>query len=270
MNDLVITPLGTVSPYTKDNKNCPGFLIEYKNNKYLLDCGNGITRLLNFPDDLINLKIFISHLHPDHFGDLTSIFHSLLVYKNLGYISNNIDIYVPNSDTRKEHVFSDSDRYSKTIIKPSIEYEYIKKFEETCPITITGYNNINYKNEDLTIKSLLVPHQIFTYAFRIHTDEGSIVYSADTGTKNKLREFAKDCDLFICESTFLKGQARLSDNHLYAHEAAMIAKDANVNKLLLTHFWPEIDKNLYLKEAKEIFENTSVAEEGKKLILRRG
>ena len=86
MNDLIITPLGTVSPYTKGDKNCPGFLIEYKNNKYLLDCGNGITRLLNFPDDLINLKIFISHLHPDHFGDLTSIFHSLLVYKKHFYL----------------------------------------------------------------------------------------------------------------------------------------------------------------------------------------
>lgn len=269
MNDLIITPLGTVSPYTKGDKNCPGFLIEYKNNKYLLDCGNGVTRLLNFPDVLINLKIFISHLHPDHFGDLTSIFHSLLVYKNLGYINDNIDIYIPNSN-RLGYSYCNYDMCLSTITHSSIEYEYIKKFEETCPINIIGYNNINYKNDDLTIKSLLVPHQISTYAFRIDTNEGSIVYSADTGTKNKLREFAKDCNLFICESTFLKGQARLSDNHLYAHEAGMIAKDANVNKLLLTHFWPEIDKNLYLKEAQEIFENTSVAEEGKKLVLRRG
>lgn len=269
MNDLVITPLGTVSPYAKDDKNCPGFLIEYKNNKYLLDCGNGITRLLNFPDDLINLKIFISHLHPDHFGDLTSIAHSLLVYKNLGYISDNVDIYIPKSNIGG-YAYCNYDLFRNTNIKPSIEYEYIKKFEETCPINIIGYNNINYKNDDLTIKSLLVPHQISTYAFRINTDEGSIVYSADTGTNNKLREFAKDCDLFICESTFLKGQTRLSDNHLYAYEAAMIARDANVNKLLLTHFWPELDKNLYLKEAKEIFENTSVAEEGKRLVLRRG
>ena len=32
MDEIVVTPLGTVSPYPKDNKNCPGFLIEY--NKY--------------------------------------------------------------------------------------------------------------------------------------------------------------------------------------------------------------------------------------------
>ena len=33
MNELIVTPLGTVSPYSKGNKNCPGFLIEY--NKYV-------------------------------------------------------------------------------------------------------------------------------------------------------------------------------------------------------------------------------------------
>ena len=44
---------------------------------------------------------------------------------------------------------------------------------------------------------------------------------------------------------------------------------ANVKKLLLTHFWPEIDKDEYVNEAKEIFENTEAAVEGKKIILRR-
>ena len=42
----------------------------------------------------------------------------------------------------------------------------------------------------------------------------------------------------------------------------------NVKKLLLTHFWPEIDKDEYVNEAKEIFENTEAAVEGKKLILK--
>ena len=29
-NDITIIPLGTVSPYPKDNRNCPAFLIRYK------------------------------------------------------------------------------------------------------------------------------------------------------------------------------------------------------------------------------------------------
>ena len=40
-------------------------------------------------------------------------------------------------------------------------------------------------------------------------------------------------------------------------------------KLLLTHFWPEEDRKLYVDEAKENFKNTESAREGKQLILRR-
>ena len=79
----------------------------------------------------------------------------------------------------------------------------------------------------------------------------------------------KDADLLICESTYLKGQTKTSDNHLYAFEAGKIARDANAKKLLLTHFWPEIDRDLYVNEAKEFFGNTEASIEGKKLILRR-
>ena len=43
---VTITPLGTVSTYCYENKNCPSFLVEYNNNKILLDCGNGISKNL--------------------------------------------------------------------------------------------------------------------------------------------------------------------------------------------------------------------------------
>ena len=48
-----------------------------------------------------------------------------------------------------------------------------------------------------------------------------------------------------------------------------LVRSANVQKLLLTHFWPSIDREKYVNEAKEFFDNTEAAEEGKKLILRR-
>ena len=54
-----------------------------------------------------------------------------------------------------------------------------------------------------------------------------------------------------------------------AYDAGILASKSNTQKLLLTHFWPEEDKRLYLEEAKQIFENVEVAEESKKLILRR-
>lgn len=47
----------------------------------------------------------------------------------------------------------------------------------------------------------------------------------------------------------------------------IVAKSANVKKLVLTHFCPEEDKNKYLMEAKEFFSNTEVAIENSKIDL---
>ena len=114
------------------------------------------------------------------------------------------------------------------------------------------------------------PHQITTYNTKLEVDNLKVVYSSDTGyINNTLVESSKNADLLICESTFLKGQSRQGNNHLYAYEAGLIAKEANVDKLLLTHFYPAIDKELYVKEAKEKFVDVEAAIEGKKLILRR-
>ena len=66
MSKILITPLGTISPYTKGNMNCPGFLVKYHNKKILLDCGNGITRLLNFPEDLITEKKIFGKVSVDY------------------------------------------------------------------------------------------------------------------------------------------------------------------------------------------------------------
>ena len=45
-------------------------------------------------------------------------------------------------------------------------------------------------------------------------------------------------------------------------------KKANVKKLALTHFWPEIKKRKYVKEARKIFKNTIACKERKNIIMR--
>ena len=101
MDELIVTPFGTVSPYPKNNKNCPGFLIEYNGYKVLLDSGEGVSDLLNFPHDLNNLIIVISHLHKDHYSGLAGIGYASYVYKNLGYIDKKIPVYIPGGDLHK-------------------------------------------------------------------------------------------------------------------------------------------------------------------------
>ena len=106
---------------------------------------------------------------------------------------------------------------------------------------------------------------------KLKLPDKKIVYTSDIGTTNfdSLKKFCTESDLIICESSLLKKHNSSIKTHFTAADAATLAKESNSRKLLLTHFWPEEDRGEYLREAKSIFDNTEVAEEGKKLILRR-
>lgn len=271
---LTITPLGTVSTYCYGDKNCPGFLIQYEDNKILLDCGNGISRKLNLPNDLNNLTIIISHLHPDHYGELLSLAQTSYVYNRLGYLSKKIKVFIPKSEkisVYEDYIDNDGWGTNRLVYKNIIDYDYLLSLEKMSFFEFIPYSqNDILKLNDLNISFKRNPHPITTYSTKLETEGIKFVYSSDTGySKNCLENFAKNANLLICESTFLKGQQKVEDHHLFAYEAAEIAQKANVEKLVLTHFWPSIEKQKYVDEAKEIFENTEAAIEGKQLILRR-
>ena len=249
---MIIKPLGTVSPYLKDNMNCPGYLIEYKDINILLDCGNGITKLLDFPEILNNLYVIITHYHKDHIGDLGSIQYASFVHHRLDELDNRIKIFLPEKDFA----------YNKLAIINNKE-------------SYANYYDIN-DGDILHIGNLAITfednksHTIESFMVKIEDEKNSLVYTSDVGTTNfeELISFCKDVDLLICESSYLLKHNANSTTHLTAHTAGVLAKEAKVKELLLTHFWPKEDKQLYLEEAQEVFENTKMAEEGKVLILK--
>ena len=253
MDKIIITPLGTISPYCKGNMNCPGFMIQYDDERILLDCGNGITRMLNFPNDLKNLSVIITHFHKDHFGDIGSIQYASYVYHNLGLLDKKVKIYLPENDYEfnKNAIISNNEAYC--------HYEFINN-NRTYTI---GDLNISFQDNN--------SHTIESYMVKLQNDHFKIIYTSDVGTTNfnQMVHFCKNADIIICESSFLKKHNSASKTHLTAHDASKLAVLSNAKKLLLTHFWPEEDKQLYLDEAKQNFKNTEVAIEGKKLILRR-
>lgn len=272
--ELIITPLGTVSTYCYKGKKCPGFLVQYGKNKILLDCGNGICENLNLPNDFDNLTIIISHLHSDHYGELLSIAQTSYVFNKLGYLNKRIKVFIPEGDyVQITEGYEDDNGWgaSRLIEKNLIDFDYLLNLEKESYLEFIPYKQKDKLNiEDLQISFARNPHPLITYSTKLEIDGIKLVYSSDTGYQgNCLEEFASNVNLLICEATFLKGQTRNSDNHLFAYEAAKIAKKANVDKLLLTHFWPSIDKQNYVNEAREIFSNTEAAQEGKKLILKR-
>lgn len=253
MNEIIITPLGTISPYSKGTMNCPGFLVEYNQERILLDCGSGITRLLNFPQDLENLNVIITHYHQDHIGDIGSIQYAAYSYHNLGLLNNKIKIYLPKTD------YSHS---KQAIISNSLSYSEYFDIENNSSFNIKDLTVTLQDNHSHTIESFMV---------KLETPDLKVVYTSDIGLTNfsELIKFCQDANLIICESSFLKKHNSNNSHHLTAYDASILAASANAKSLLLTHFWPEEDKNLYLAEALKNFPNTSVAVEGKKLILRK-
>lgn len=253
MSKIEIIPLGTVSPYPKENMNCPGFLIKYNNKNVLLDCGNGITRLLKLPKDLENLNVIITHYHKDHFGDIGALQYASYVYHNLGILNSKIKIYLPENDINfsKQMIISSPESYA--------EYFDIK---DNFSFSVDDLN-VSFKDNN--------SHSIESFMVKLQNKDFKIVYTSDVGITNfnALIDFCKDADLLICESSFLKRHNSNSKAHLTAYDASILAKKSNSKKLLLTHFWPEEDKNSYLNEAMQNFQNVEASHENKKLVLER-
>ncbi len=247
-----ITPLGTVSPYPKNDMNCPSFLVRYNENNILLDCGNGSTRLLNFKEDLLNLSVIITHYHKDHFGDIGAIQYASYVYHNLGILDKKVKIYLP---------FEDFQGSKKSILENT----------ESFSSYIDIYDNLSFDIGNLHImfhdsKS----HSIPSFMVKLEDKNCKVVYTSDIGVNNfdDIVNFSMNADLLISESSFLLKHNSLSKIHLTAYKAGELAKRSNTKRLLLTHFWPEEDKIDYLKESKRIFKNSFIAQEGKKLVLK--
>ena len=253
MSKIEIIPLGTVSPYPKENMNCPGFLIKYNNKNVLLDCGNGITRLLKLPKDLENLNVIITHYHKDHFGDIGALQYASYVYHNLGILNSKIKIYLPENDIN----------FSKQMIISSPE-SYAEYFDINDNFSFSVDDlNVSFKDNN--------SHSIESFMVKLQNKDFKIVYTSDVGITNfnALIDFCKDADLLICESSFLKRHNSNSKAHLTAYDASILAKKSNSKKLLLTHFWTEEDKNSYLNEAMQNFKNVEASHENKKLVVER-
>lgn len=245
--------LGSISPYSKNKDSCPGYLIKLKNSKILLDCGSGIANKLNIPNDLYNLNIFISHFHKDHYLDLYTIGYASFVYNNLNILNERIKVYIPK-------VNQNSEEYLDYLLLKNLKEHYFEIIEYDKD------SKVYIDNTEITFMKNY--HSVNTYSTKINIlHKAKLVYTSDLGykSKEKLIEFSKNVDLLLIESSFVKSDNINNEYHLHAFEAATIAKEANVKKMVLTHFWPEHDKKIYLNEAIKIFKNTELALSNKKI-----
>jgi ribonuclease Z len=94
----------------------------------------------------------------------------------------------------------------------------------------------------------------------------SFAYCSDTAYSEKILPYIEGVDCLFHEATFLdvqKGRAR-ETMHSTALQAAEIAAKAKVKRLVIGHFSARYeDHKDFLSEARSVFENTELAEDGR-------
>ncbi|HBT20372.1 MAG TPA: MBL fold metallo-hydrolase [Peptococcaceae bacterium] len=236
-----IQVLGCWAPYPRADQACSGYLLSAGGKNILLDLGHGaFGKLVNVFNYLQLDAVFISHLHMDHCADLSCLRHAILGCRRLGKIDDNwkLPLFIPKEPQQMFEIFSD----------------YNDVFEITPIDSFLSGQNI--KMGSAALDFLSVEHPIPTYGIKVLDEEEGkkFVYSSDTAYMEELVDFAKEADIFLCEASLLERDSQYIDKgHLTSKLAGKLAEEAQVRKLILTHFWPEYNLKDLTAEAEETF-----------------
>lgn len=98
-----------------------------------------------------------------------------------------------------------------------------------------------------------------------------LTYTTDTRPTDSILKNAADSDLFICEGMY--GEDDKADKakgykHMTFREAAILARNANVQEMWLTHYSPSLVRpDDYMDKVREIFPNAFPGKDGKSVEL---
>ncbi|MBA3237433.1 MAG: ribonuclease Z [Parachlamydiaceae bacterium] len=288
-----ITILGCSSQQPTRMRNHGAYVVRWNDEGFLFDPGEGTQRqfiFANIAPPVIN-RIFISHFHGDHCLGLGS----MLMRLNLDKVTHPIHCYYPASGKKYFDRLRYGTIYHETIsvIEHPVSSAGLVHDDGNFRIEATflehGVDNLGWRiTEPDTRKfdrGLLEVHGIHGPMVRDLQNEGFLIIDGQKVTLDsvsKIRkgdalaividtrrcqnaiDIARDAKILLCESTYLDEHRELAYKHFHltAKEAATIAKEANVKKLILTHFSARYQ---FLKEfeieAKAIFPNTFVAKD---------
>lgn len=99
-----------------------------------------------------------------------------------------------------------------------------------------------------------------------------LVHVGDTGRVDNLYDVARQADALVIEATYLESERDLAERfgHLTAFQAAQLAKDAEVNHLILTHISRRYREQDLIQEARAVFPRTVVARDFDRYRIKRG
>jgi ribonuclease Z len=300
-----ITILGSSGALPAYGRHPASQLVEVQNRYFLVDCGEGAQmQLMRLQANFHRINhIFISHLHGDHYLGLMGLIFTMHLQRRVNelhlYSHRGLDeiitahlrysrsapsfkiifhllekgvkeiIYEDDVLTVETIPLSHKIRCSGFLFKEKIKPRRIDKARLPPGLLIqqvAGLKNghdvvdesgtVLYTNESLTFE----PRKSRSYA-----------YCSDTVFDEGLVAQLKSIDLLYHEATFMEDEeSKARDTkHSTAKQAAMIARLAEVNMLLLGHFSARYkDLNPILEEAKSIFANTELAIEGEEFTIQ--
>ncbi len=296
MNLFEVVFLGTSGSVPVDGRNLPAIAVRYRDWVFLLDCGEDVQRQMVRAGIGLNkrMAIFITHMHADHVIGLPGLLlrfsllgrmRDLVIYgppELIGYVSvcqRTINLGTvfrttvvgidPGRVFQIENVSVDAfpvDHrgfalgYAITFQRPTGEFNPERASELGVPKGPLWGALAHGHPVELPDGRCIMPRDVAAPAPR----PVRMVYSGDTRPCDRLRREAREADLLICESTYTREHANLADErgHMTAAEAAEIARDCGVRTLVITHFSPRYrDGSPVLQEAREIFENTILAQD---------
>jgi len=297
---FTLTILGSSSALPTSNRFPTAQVLNVQERFFLIDCGEGTQiqlRKLKFRLGRLN-HIFISHLHGDHVFGLFGLLSSLgltgrdqdmhiygppaLEYVVLQHISL-FDIHLPYKvifhplDCEKSKVIYEDKKITVRNFPlnhriPTCGYlfrekERLRKYRngviEKYKIPILKRKGIQEGDDFITPAGQVIPNEILTMP---GPKPRSYAFCSDTLYDRKVLPFIKEVDILYHEATFsnVDEQRAQETGHSTARQAALLALEAGVGKLIIGHFsarYKELD--ILLQEAREIFPATELAEDGK-------
>ena len=274
-------------------RNHPAFLLTYKAENILVDCGEGTQ--VQFRKVKLNpgkvTRILITHWHGDHTFGLPGLLRTLA---SSGY-NKKLMIYGPKGIRKHLHemfvAFGEIKEFKieiKEILGKFLEEsEFYLEAEKMVHVQPCNAYNFVIKGKTRIDKRKLKKYKIKhgphlknlkhrkdiryngkSYRAKDLTfNEGSkkVSFVLDTAVNDRIASFVKGADLLVCESSFHSSLEKLAKayKHLTSKQAAEIAKKAKVKKLILTHISQRYGKNpeKILQEAKKVFKNTTIAKD---------
>lgn len=294
-----VTILGSSSALPTSNRFPTAHVLNAHERLLLLDCAEGTQiQLRRFKLKLSRIDdIFISHLHGDHVLGLVGLISTLnllgrkatltihahaplqpLLSQNINFFVNDLQypIEFKALDGKRRKIIMQDDKVSVEsiplkhripsngfIVKETEKLPNIKKdLVDKYSIPLSEIIKIKHGNDYITPDGSIIPNSELTY---ISSHPRSYAYCSDTKYFEGLAEIVQGVDLLYHEATFGNDMLKMAKatGHSTAAQAATIAKEAGVKKLIIGHFSSRYkDVTPLLNEAREIFPETYTAEDG--------